>query len=73
MKGKSGVKRPLNRSIILASAVFIVLLCRRNMIVASRRVKVKLAEINARYAEGGDHDPIMTEARKNCPRKLKGR
>lgn len=28
---------------------------------------------NATYAEGGDHDPVMTEARKNCPRKLKGK
>lgn len=27
--------------------------------------------INEVYAEGGDHDPVMTEARKNCPRKLK--
>ena len=30
-------------------------------------------EINLTYAEGGDHDPILTEARKNCPRKLKGK
>ena len=29
--------------------------------------------INEMYAEGGDHDPVMTEARKNCPRKLKGK
>ena len=29
--------------------------------------------INETYAEGGDHDPVMTEARKNCPRKLKGK
>ena len=29
--------------------------------------------INQTYAEGGDHDPVMTEARKNCPRKLKGK
>ena len=28
---------------------------------------------NLDYAEGGDHDPIMTEARKKCPRKLKGK
>ena len=28
---------------------------------------------NRAYAEGGDHDPVMTEARQNCPRKLKGR
>ena len=31
----------------------------------------KIHEINETYAEGGDHDPVMTEARKNCPRKLK--
>ena len=30
-----------------------------------------IAETNERYAEGGDHDPVLTEARKNCPRKLK--
>lgn len=29
--------------------------------------------INETYTEGGDHDPVMTEARKNCPRKLKGK
>ena len=29
--------------------------------------------VNETYAEGGDHDPVMTEARKNCPRKLKGK
>ena len=29
--------------------------------------------INEKYAEGGDHDPVMTEARQNCPRKLKGK
>lgn len=29
--------------------------------------------VNEQYAEGGDHDPVMTEARKNCPRKLKGK
>ena len=33
----------------------------------------KIREINETYAEGGDHDPVMTEARKNCPRKLKGK
>ena len=27
-----------------------------------------LEEINARYALGGDHDPVMTEARKTTPR-----
>ena len=32
-----------------------------------------IREINTKYAEGGDHDPVMTEARKNCPRKLKGK
>ncbi len=32
-----------------------------------------IEEINRTYAEGGDHDPILTEARKNCPRKLKGK
>ena len=32
-----------------------------------------IEEINLTYAEGGDHDPILTEARKNCPRKLKGK
>jgi hypothetical protein len=31
--------------------------------------KSKLLEINALYAEGGDHDPVLTEARKSCPRK----
>jgi hypothetical protein len=30
-----------------------------------------IREINAIYAEGGDHDPVLTEARKKCPRKLK--
>ena len=35
--------------------------------------KSELLEINALYAEGGDHDPVLTEARKSCPRKLKGR
>ena len=33
----------------------------------------KILITNAVYAEGGDHDPVMTEARKNCPRKLKGK
>ena len=32
-----------------------------------------IEQINRVYAEGGDHDPVMTEARKNCPRKLKGK
>ena len=35
--------------------------------------KSELLEINALYAEGGDHDPVLTEARKDCPKKLKGR
>ncbi len=35
--------------------------------------KSELLEINALYAAGGDHDPVLTEARKDCPRKLKGR
>ncbi len=33
--------------------------------------KSSLEEINAIYAEGGDHSPDLTEARKNCPRELK--
>ena len=32
-----------------------------------------IREMNALYAAGGDHDPVLTEARKNCPRKLKGK
>lgn len=32
-----------------------------------------IREINALYAEGADHDPVLTEARKKCPRKLKGK
>ncbi len=32
---------------------------------------MKIAEINVLYAPGGDHDPVMTEARKTCPRPLK--
>ena len=39
---------------------------------APSRIETILA-FNETYAEGGDHDPIMTEARKNCPRKLKGK
>ena len=30
--------------------------------------KGELTEYNAMYAEGGDHDPVMTEARKDCPK-----
>ena len=33
--------------------------------------KAEIEKINARYAEGGDHDPVLTEARKTCPRSLK--
>ena len=33
----------------------------------------ELLEINAAYAAGGDHDPVLTEARKDCPKKLKER
>jgi len=29
--------------------------------------------LNETYAENGDHDPVLTEARKSCPRKLKGK
>ena len=32
---------------------------------------MRIAEINVLYAPGGDHDPVMTEARKSCPRPLK--
>ena len=32
-----------------------------------------ILEINERYAEGGDHDPVLTKARERCPRKLKGK
>jgi len=32
-----------------------------------------ILKINLAYAEGGDHDPVMTEARRNCPRMLKGK
>ena len=35
--------------------------------------KSELLEINANYAEGGDHNPVLTEARKDCPKKLKER
>ena len=35
--------------------------------------KGELLEINAKYTEGGDHDPVLTEARKDCPKKLKER
>ena len=32
-----------------------------------------IREINGIYAEGGDHDPVLTEALKSCPKKLKGK
>ncbi len=35
--------------------------------------KSDLQEFNALYAEGGDHDPVLTEARKDCPKKKQGR
>ena len=38
--------------ILIPVALFIVLLCRRNMIRASRRVKVKLAQINGEIESG---------------------
>lgn len=33
--------------------------------------KAEIDAINEVYAWGGDHDPVLTEARKTCPRKLK--
>ena len=30
--------------------------------------KAEIEEINRIYAPGGDHDPVMTEALKKCPR-----
>ena len=35
--------------------------------------KNELLEINALYDEGGDHDPVLTEARKDCPKRRKGK
>ena len=35
--------------------------------------KSVLEAVNEKYAEGGDHDPVLTEARKSCPKKSKGR
>jgi hypothetical protein len=35
--------------------------------------KSDLQAVNETYAEGGDHDPVLTEARKDCPKKQKGR
>ena len=34
-------------------------------------LREELLEINASYAAGGDHDPVLTEARKSCPKKQK--
>jgi len=33
--------------------------------------RAKIEEINETYAAGGDHDPILTEARESCPKKGK--
>lgn len=33
--------------------------------------KAEIEAINEIYAPGGDHDPVLTEALKTCPRKLK--
>ena len=33
--------------------------------------KAEIEAINEIYAAGGDHDPVLTEARKKCPRPLK--
>ena len=33
--------------------------------------EAEIAEINRLYAPGGDHNPVLTEALKTCPRKLK--
>ena len=33
--------------------------------------KGEIAEINELYAPFGDHDPVMTDARKDCPKKLR--
>jgi len=30
--------------------------------------KAEIEAINETYAEGGDHDPVLTEARKDCPK-----
>ena len=35
--------------------------------------KSDLQAVNETYAEGGDHDPVLTEARKDCPKRLKER
>ena len=33
--------------------------------------RAEIEAINAQYAFGGDHDPVLTEARESCPRPLK--
>ena len=33
--------------------------------------KAQIEALNAKYAPGGDHDPVMTAAREKCPRPLK--
>jgi len=33
--------------------------------------QAEIEEINAVYALGGDHNPVLTEALKNCPRRQK--
>ena len=33
--------------------------------------KAEIDKINAEYVWGGDHDPVLTKARQDCPRKLK--
>ena len=33
--------------------------------------KAEIEEINAQYAWGGDHDPVLTEALESCPKPLK--
>ncbi len=35
---------------------------------APPRRRAEIEEINAVYAPGGDHDPVLTKARKKCPR-----
>ncbi len=32
--------------------------------------RAEIEAINEQYAEGGDHDPVLTEARKSCPKPL---
>ena len=35
--------------------------------------KAEIDAINEEHAPGGDHDPILTEARKSCPKPLRGK